>query len=140
MISNLFSLLIALVVVWQAPCKLRDGLYLVDSFGTCELTLHGSNETYRFGDEPIVTQKNFQQYQRVGANTASNYGIRIKLDHEGTEKIRDLTQSHIGERVGIIVKGRLVTAPIIEAEITDGEIMISGDLIDAELRRFEKDF
>jgi len=49
-------------------------------------------------------------------------GIMIELNDKGRDKLRDYTEGHIGERLGILINGELITAPIIKATIPSGEV------------------
>lgn len=107
----------------------RDGIYLVQRMGDFSLPLQGSHEVLHFNKDAIVTQKNILNIQRVaGQHSAGEPAIRVKLDAEGAENVRQATQYYRGERFGLIVKGRLLAAPVVDYEISTNEFIITGDM------------
>jgi preprotein translocase subunit SecD len=107
----------------------RDGIYLVQRPGDFSLALQGSHEMLYFNKEAIVTQKNIINIQRVtGQSSAGEPAIRVKLDPEGAENVRQATQYYRGERFGLIFKGRLLAAPVVDYEINSNEFIITGDM------------
>lgn len=64
--------------------------------------------------------------------------IRVKLNSEGTEKFRVATKNNINERFGIIVNDVLVSAPMAQTEIPNGEISITARLTNKEVKSIIK--
>ena len=54
---------------------------------------------------------------------------------EGKGRLAALTRLHKGERLGMIVDGVLVTAPVIRAAITEGRALVTGHFSEEEARR-----
>lgn len=50
--------------------------------------------------------------------------IEVKFNEEGTRLFAELTRSNIGKRIGMVLNGELVTAPIVQAEIPSGTALI----------------
>ncbi len=50
--------------------------------------------------------------------------IELKFNEEGARLLAELTRSNIGKRIGMILNGELVTAPIVQAEIPNGTALI----------------
>jgi preprotein translocase subunit SecD len=53
--------------------------------------------------------------------------IAVEMTALGSRKLARLTRDHIGKRVAMFVRGKLVSAPIIRAEIREGRAIITGD-------------
>jgi SecD/SecF fusion protein len=57
--------------------------------------------------------------------------IEFEFDSDGASKFADFTESHIGDRLAIVLDGQLVTAPVINGRIA-GRGEISGGSIDID--------
>jgi len=62
------------------------------------------------------------------------HSVGLLLTEEGAVKLAKLTKRHIGERLALIVDGRILSAPFIAAEITGGRALIQGNLTEKEAR------
>lgn len=54
------------------------------------------------------------------------YEIALSMTEEGTKKFEHVTSSHINQQLGIVLDGKLYSAPYIRSAITDGHASISG--------------
>ena len=52
--------------------------------------------------------------------------IEIKFTDDGAKRFADVTGKNVGERLAIVIDGRLYSAPRINAAITGGEAQING--------------
>lgn len=66
------------------------------------------------------------------------YGILITLTSEATEKFGNVTKNNIGRKVGVVIDGELVMAPVIREGITDGKAVITGRFTEIEARDIAK--
>lgn len=57
---------------------------------------------------------------------ASENVVKIKFTAKGTKKFGTVTGDHVNERLAIIYDNKLVSAPNIESEISDGNAVVSG--------------
>jgi len=64
--------------------------------------------------------------------------VGILFNEEGALKQARLTKSHIGELLAIILDGRVISAPMIAAEITGGRAMIFGNFTEEEVGSIAK--
>ncbi|NTV41357.1 MAG: protein translocase subunit SecD [Candidatus Moranbacteria bacterium] len=53
--------------------------------------------------------------------------IALQFDEEGTALFTDITKRNVGKRVAIFLDGEIVSAPMVNEEITGGRAEISGD-------------
>jgi preprotein translocase subunit SecD len=60
--------------------------------------------------------------------------VGLLLTEEGALKLARLTKRHLGAHVALLVDGRLVAAPRIAAEITQGRAVINGAFAEPEAR------
>ena len=58
--------------------------------------------------------------------------IGFRLDEEGTKAFADLTATHIGRRLAILIDGEVYSAPIIQSPIPGGTGVITGSFTEQE--------
>lgn len=70
-------------------------------------------------------------------DAAAPYGvtINVKLDQEGRERFAAATKQSIGKKILIIVGARLLSAPVVQGEIPDGELQITGGFTYEEAKK-----
>lgn len=54
------------------------------------------------------------------------YVISLEFNSEGAKKFRQITKNNIGKRVAIFLDDEMIQAPVVQAEITDGNAIITG--------------
>ncbi|MDD5397438.1 MAG: peptidylprolyl isomerase, partial [Candidatus Moranbacteria bacterium] len=52
--------------------------------------------------------------------------ISLQFDDEGTKLFADLTKANLGKTVAILLDGQIISAPTVQAEITNGQAVITG--------------
>jgi SecD/SecF fusion protein len=52
--------------------------------------------------------------------------VSLKFNADGAKKFSDLTTAHVGQRLAIVLDGKVQSAPVIREAITTGEAVISG--------------
>jgi len=53
--------------------------------------------------------------------------IQITFDDEGTRIFSEITKNNIGKPIGIFLDGQSISEPVVQAEITTGTAVITGD-------------
>ena len=53
--------------------------------------------------------------------------VEIKLTEQGRQRFAEITRNNIGKRLAIIVDGKLIEAPKILEELSDGRFWIAGN-------------
>lgn len=71
-------------------------------------------------------------------NTGAPY-IGLNFNDEGAELFRQITREHKGEILAIILDGEILSAPVIQDEITNGEAQITGSFTPEEARALVRD-
>lgn len=77
----------------------------------------------------------------VEQGSDGNYGVFVSTTEEGNELLHSWTSSNIGNRLGVFLDGRLISAPFIESPLTSMILLESGftqseaELIAARIRR-----
>ncbi|KKR21604.1 MAG: Protein translocase subunit SecD [Candidatus Moranbacteria bacterium GW2011_GWA2_39_41] len=64
--------------------------------------------------------------------------VSLKFDDEGTQMFADLTKKNIGKSVAIYLDGQIISAPTVQAEITTGEAVITGNFSIDEAKNLVK--
>jgi predicted Ser/Thr protein kinase len=58
--------------------------------------------------------------------------IRAVVSDDAARKFAQLTAANIGRQLAIVWRGRVLSAPVIQSTITSGEILITGNMTEAE--------
>jgi preprotein translocase subunit SecD len=58
--------------------------------------------------------------------------ILLIFTEEGTEQFADVTRKHIGERLAIVIDGKVYSAPTIKSAILGGKAVIAGTFSERE--------
>ncbi|MBO5485528.1 MAG: protein translocase subunit SecD [Eubacterium sp.] len=64
--------------------------------------------------------------QQSSTTGASQNVVQLKFNSKGVKKFATVTGGHVGEQLAIVYDGKLVSAPNLQTEITDGECVIEG--------------
>jgi protein-export membrane protein SecD len=65
--------------------------------------------------------------------------VQIMFDAEGGKLFQELTKNNVGKRIAIFVGGELVSAPVVQQEISGGSAVITGSQDFAEAQRLATD-
>ncbi len=67
---------------------------------------------------------------------AETHGMEVSLqfDSVGAKQFGDLTAAHVKEQLGIVLDGKLLSAPVLQTAIYGGTAQITGNYSDAEAR------
>jgi hypothetical protein len=60
-------------------------------------------------------------------NPSGGRSIQLRLDEASTTQFAAVTRKLVQHQVAALIEGKVVTAPTVESEISDGDIQISGD-------------
>lgn len=60
------------------------------------------------------------------------YGIRLKMQGEGADKLWDLSNDLQGQRMAIVLDNVIISAPVIQSPLPNGEATITGDFTSEE--------
>jgi preprotein translocase subunit SecD len=92
--------------------------------------------------EPIITARDIASasalespYHRVDGTAL--FEIHVTFTKEAADRLGKFTEEHIGELLAIVVKEKLVSAPMITGRISD-QAVISGVFSEKEARQIAK--
>lgn len=69
-----------------------------------------------------------------GSVGVGNPIVALSFDREGTELFADITRNNIGQVVAIFLDGEIISAPVVQSAITDGDAIITGNFTLDEAR------
>ncbi len=98
--------------------------------------IFGDNWKYKSTD---LTGKNLKSADVVFTNQGlSKPEVSIKFDSEGAKKFAEITKNNIGKPIAIYLDGKLISAPIVQTEITNGEAVITGNFTIDEAKNLKR--
>ena len=71
--------------------------------------------------------------QEEGTGSTENV-VSLTFTGKGAKKFAKVTGAHVGEQLAIVYDNKLVSAPVLRSEISDGKCVISGDELASTLR------
>jgi preprotein translocase subunit SecD len=67
----------------------------------------------------------------VGPDAGDGPSVEVVLDDEAAAALADLTDGVPGRQVAVVLDGRVVAAPTVQEQLTDGRLQVVGGLTDA---------
>lgn len=78
--------------------------------------------------ETELTGKNLKDTAVVFTDQGlSEPQVQLKFDEEGARLFAEITKRNMGKNVAIYLDGEIISAPVVQAEITAGEAVITGN-------------
>jgi len=68
------------------------------------------------------------------ANETAQWMLILDLTEEDTKTFGDWTADHVNERLAMVIDGEVVIAPTIQSAITGGEVQITGQYTQPQIR------
>ena len=85
-------------------------------------------------NEVVVSNNDIAAVQVVQAGGPSQYGISVKLNAAGADKMRQATEAHIGKPLAILLDGQVIMAPVVRSSV-GGSAMLTGHYTRPEAQR-----
>lgn len=82
---------------------------------------------------PSNTRNDIAEVKKANSIVDNSPEISITLTSEGAKKFRKLTYDNIGKPIAIVIDGKIVSLPIVQAEILGGKISFGIDSSEEEL-------
>jgi preprotein translocase subunit SecD len=83
---------------------------------------------------PFLTITRLENASLARAEYDNSWTIVIRLTEPDARSFGQWTSEHIGERLAVVVNGRVVFAPEIQAAITTGDVVITSQYTEREAR------
>lgn len=116
---------------WSADEESFDPAEAIQELGeTAELSFWHvvqDEETFEYekqDEEPLLTGANVKKAEAVLAE--GQYMVSLEFDEKGAELFAAATKAHKDELIGIYMDDTVISAPQVEAEITDGMAVITS--------------
>lgn len=74
----------------------------------------------------MIDQANAATQQKNGTGATENV-VQLKFKGKGVKKFATITGEHVGEQLAIVYDEKMVSAPTLQSEISDGECVIEGN-------------
>jgi SecD-like export protein len=79
----------------------------------------------------VVSNNDIAEIKVVQAGGPSEYGISVKFNTAGADKMRQATEAHIGRPLVILLDGQVIMAPVVR-DAVGGSAMLTGHYTQAE--------
>ena len=96
------------------------GTVIVTDFATSDDPVEGQQvwETIMTGDKI--------EFVQVTRDPSGQYVIQFRLNDEGSQTFSEYTTNHVGESLGIVLDKTVISSPVVNEPINEGEGIISG--------------
>jgi len=107
----------------------RDTSKAIDIIGkTAQLVFAEVGTDEKPGIFPTdLTGASLKNAQVVFDQTAGTPSVSIEFDEEGASKFAALTKKNLGKQLAILLDNQVVSAPVVQEEITGGSARITGE-------------
>lgn len=85
--------------------------------------------------ETGLTGKNLKGSDVQFTSQTGKPEVGIEFDSEGAKIFAELTKKNIGKQIAIFLDGQVISAPTVQAEITDGKAVITGNFTLEECKK-----
>lgn len=98
--------------------------------------MFGDNWKYKSTD---LTGKDLESAEVTFASRGlSKPQVALKFNSEGAKKFAKITKDNIGKQVAIYLDGKIISAPVVQTEITNGQAVITGNFTLEEAKNLKK--
>ncbi len=101
--------------------------------GLAEFVLPGTGETFYLHNEVAIGNADVASAAVI--QNGRGPVVELMLTQEGAARLAEFTEANLKKRVGIVVDGKLASAPLIQAPITGGRAILQGDFSEDEALR-----
>jgi len=84
--------------------------------------------------EPVLTGAHIVAARAACDHRGEQWRVQVEFDAEGSQRLLQVTRDHLGHQLGIVLDGRLVSAPRIGEVVDEGRTEIVGDFSEHEAR------
>jgi preprotein translocase subunit SecD len=98
-----------------------------------EATIPELRETFYLHDKILLTNVDIASASVI--ELQDRPAVEVIFTERGREKFAQVTEDNINKRLGILIDGALVTAPLIKAQVSVGKAIINGLFTGEEARR-----
>ena len=103
-----------------------NGIYKTSETGINYTFYNDSTTSLKIDTIPVVSSFEFMEVKKKYNKQFRQYELYINLTKKGSKTFAEVTKANIGKPLAIIINDKLLAAPIIQIEITDGKLMVTG--------------
>ncbi len=104
--------------------------------GLTEVSLPHSGETFYLYPDVAISNADIASASVIQGS--SGPVVELILTPTGSEKLARLTEANLKKRIAMLVDGKVVSAPVINAPIPGGRAMLMGDFSEEEALRIAR--
>gem|GEM_PF-3227034 len=86
--------------------------------GYLEMKVKGSDQLVHVSLDADITNRDIEQVSH-GVGPGGSTVVHIRLKRRGAERLQQITQASIGQRLAILVNGEVIMAPIVRSAIRE---------------------
>lgn len=119
----------------EPPLRVTFRLAVDDSVaGWTPLPAASGGKTFYVSPEVLLDERSIAAAS-ARAGERGHWIVDVTMTEAGATLLAAVTADHIGQRLGIVVNGRLLNAPVIRSPISGGRACIAGSFSPEEARR-----
>lgn len=134
-----------LIVELPGVTDVKEAAKMISATPQLEFMIEGATSTP--GSEATSTpwlatglSGRFLKRSQVSFNQNSlSPSISIEFNDEGAKLFAEITKANVGKRVAILLDGQVISAPVVQEEIRDGQAEISGQFTVEEAKTLVRD-
>jgi preprotein translocase subunit SecD len=84
--------------------------------------------------DPMMTIEELDGAEIIFDKTNGTWALTLNLNDADTKKFGDWTTEHTNERLAVVIDDAVVIAPTIQSPITGGEVQITGNYTQDEVK------
>jgi preprotein translocase subunit SecD len=104
--------------------------------GLTEMTLFGTDEVFYLHDHVLMSNSDVDT--AYVTEFRKEIAVEVLFTDPGRISFARITRENMGKRIGIIVDGKLVTAPVVRAQVRQGKAVINGNFTEEEAQRIAR--
>ena len=92
-----------------------------------------------FNNKAVLTGKDVKKAEVSFDSTSGKPQVALNFSTNGAKKFAEITKKNVGNRVGIFIDETVLTAPVVQQAITDGNAVITGDFTTEQAKALAQD-
>jgi preprotein translocase subunit SecD len=96
-------------------------------------------EIYDMYESTGLTGAQLERATLIFDNTTGQPNISLQYNSEGKDLLADITGENVGQVMAIFLDGQLISNPVIQSSITNGQAVINGTFTPEEARELVRD-
>jgi preprotein translocase subunit SecD len=133
-------LVLCLLAVWLIGCSESKQVTLEFRIAEdepapelTEMAFDPTGERFYLHDEVLVNQSDVDS--AFATMQDGSWAVELMLTAAGSQEFEELTEGNVGKRCGMVLNGKLVSAPRIMAPIRVGRAILASDFTEEKARR-----